>query len=74
MPAYRLRSTHHNPDGSVETPAADILISAQDDRQADAQARDFPLEGFVDDADFAWLTDEEGRVVCCFPVAPGRAT
>ncbi len=74
MPAYCLRSTHHNLDGSVETAAADILISAQDDRHADAQARDFPLEGFVDDADFAWLTDEDGRVVCCFPVAAGRAT
>ena len=74
MPVYRLRSTHHNPDGSVEPPSADILISAQADRQADAHARDFPLEGFVDDADFAWLTDEEGRVVCCFPVAQGRTT
>ena len=73
MPAYRLRSTRHNPDGSVDTPSADILISARDDRHADAQARDFPLEGFVDDADFAWLTDEDGRVVCCFPVAAGRA-
>ena len=73
MPAYRLRSTHHNPNGSVETPAADILISAQDDIQADAQARGIPLEGFVDDADFAWLTDEDGRLVCCFMVAPGRA-
>ena len=73
MPAYRLRSTHHNPDGSLEMPAADILISAPDDSHADAQARDFPLEGFVGDADFAWLTDEDGRVVCSFPVAAGRA-
>ena len=74
MPAYRLRSTHHNSDGSIETPTADIKISARDDRHANAQARDFPLEGFVDNADFAWLTDEEGRVIDSFPVAPGRGT
>ena len=73
MPAYRLRSTHHNPDGSVETPAADIVISARDDCDAKAQARDFPLEGFVDDADFAWLIDEDGRMIDSFPVAPGRS-
>ena len=73
MPAYRLRSTHHNPDGSIETPAADIIISARDDGHANAQARDFPLEGFVDDADFAWLIDEDGRVIDSFPVAPGRS-
>ena len=73
MPAYRLRSTRHNPDGSVETPAADITISARDDDQASMQAREFPLEGFVDNADFAWLTDEDGRVICSFAVAVGRA-
>ncbi len=43
MPAYRLRSTHHNSDGPIETPTADIVISARDDRHANAQARDFPL-------------------------------
>lgn len=71
MPAYRLLSTRHHPDGSVETPTA-VELAASDDRDADIQARRYPLEDFVEGADFAWLVDERGAVVSSFPVAPGR--
>ena len=71
MPAYRLLSTRHHPDGSIDTPSA-IDLSARDDREADAQARRYPLEDFVDEVDFAWLVDEGGSVVCSFPVAVNR--
>ncbi len=73
MPAYSLKSTRHHPDGSVETPSADIILVARDDDDADRQARQFPLDGFLGDADYAWLTDPDGVVVCSFPVSPGRA-
>lgn len=73
MPAYRLMSTRHHPDGSVDTPSA-VLLSACDDGDADAQARRYPLEDFVEEADYAWLVDEAGTVVCAFPVAAHRFT
>ncbi len=72
MPAYRLMSTRHHPDGSVDTPSA-VELPARDDRDADEQARRYPLEDFVEGADYAWLVDERGSVVCSFPVAPGRS-
>ena len=71
MPAYRLLSTRHHTDGSIETPSA-VILSARDDRDADDQARRYPLEDFVEAADFAWLVDEAGAVVCSFPVAANR--
>ncbi len=71
MPAYRLMSTRHHPDGSVETPSA-VELAAQDDGDADAQARRYPLGGFVEGADYAWLVDERGSILCSFAVAPGR--
>lgn len=72
MSRYRLMSTRHHPDGSLGTPSA-VDISAADDGDADAQARRYPLEGFCEEADFAWLVDEDGRVVSSFPVAMNRA-
>lgn len=71
MPAYRLMSTRHHPDGSVETPSA-FELAACDDDDADEQARRYPLEDFVEGADYAWLVDERGSVVCAFAVAVGR--
>lgn len=72
MPRYRLMSTRHNPDGSLGTPSA-VDLSAADDRDADDQARRYPLEDFCEVADFAWLVDERGIVVSSFPVAINRA-
>lgn len=73
MTAYRLMSTHHNVDGSVEPPSATIKITAPADDAALAMARDVSPAFFADDADFAWLVDDTGRVVGSFPVAFGRA-
>ena len=72
MPAYRLMSTRHHPDGSVDTPSA-VELAARDDHDADKQARSYPLEDFVEGADYAWLVDERGVVVSSFPVAMGRS-
>ena len=72
MPDYRLMSTRHHPDGSLDVPSA-VALSAIDDRDADDQARRYPLEDFVEAADYAWLVDEGGAVVCSFPVAANRA-
>ena len=71
MPVYRLMSTRHHPDGSVDTPSA-VELAASDDRDADERARRYPLEDFVECADYAWLVDERGSVVCSFAVAAGR--
>ena len=73
MTAYRLMSTHHNTDGSVEPPSATIDIAAADDAEALTRARTISPAFFADDADFAWLVDESGRVVGSFPIAFGRA-
>lgn len=69
MAAYRLMSTHHNVDGSVEPPSATLDIVASDDAQALDRARHVPPDYFADDADFAWVVDDAGRVVASFPVA-----
>lgn len=71
MAAYRLLSTRHHPDGSLETPSA-VELAASDDHEAGEQARRYPLGDFVEGADYAWLVDERGSVVCAFPVPPGR--
>ena len=73
MGAYRLMSTHHKHDGSVELPSAIVAITAQDDAEAVDLAHDVPPALFADDADFAWLVDQTGRVVQSFQVALGRA-
>ena len=72
MPDFRLMSTRHRPDGSVATPSADIVISARDERDADEQARRYPLDELLEEADFAWLVDERGDVVSSFPVGLSR--
>ena len=72
MPDYRLLSTRHRPDGAMDTPTA-VLLSARDEDDAVAQARRYPLEAFVEAADYAWLVDEAGAVLCSFPVAVNRA-
>ena len=73
MTAYRLMSTHHNVNGSVEPPSATIDIDAADDADALTRARDVSPAFFADDADYAWLVDDAGRVVGSFPIAFGRA-
>ena len=72
MPDYRLMSTRHLADGSIETPST-IRLSAGDDREATDLARRYPLEDFVEAADYAWLVGEDGTVVCAFPVGVNRA-
>ncbi len=72
MPDYRLLSTRHLADGSIETPSM-VRITAPDDRDAADLARRYPLEDFVEAADYAWLIDAEGAVVCAFPVGANRA-
>ena len=73
MASYRLMSTHHNVDGSVEPPSATLGLTASDDAEAIETARNVPPDCFAEDADFAWLVDEAGRVVASFPLAFGRA-
>ncbi|WP_129219961.1 hypothetical protein [Lichenibacterium ramalinae] len=65
-------STRHRPDGAMDTPTA-ILLSAEDEGDAIDQARRYPLENFVEAADYAWLVDGSGTVVCAFAVAANRA-
>ena len=72
MPDYRLLSTRHLADGSVETPST-VRLTARDDQDADDLARRYPLEDFVEAADYAWLVGEDGTVVCAFPVGVNRA-
>lgn len=72
MPDYRLMSTRHLADGSVETPST-IRLTARDDQDAADIARRYPLEDFVEAADYAWLVGEDGTVVCSFPVGVNRA-
>ena len=71
MPAYRLLTTRHHPDGSIETPSA-FELAASDDRDADAKARRYPISHFVEGVDYAWLVDRQGAVVCSFTVVGGR--
>ena len=73
MTAYRLMSTHHNLDGSVEPPSVTVAITAPDDGEALAIARHTAPAFFADDADFAWVVDDTGRVVGSFAVAYRRA-
>ncbi len=72
MPDYRLLRTRHLADGSIETPSM-VLLTASNDHAADEMARRYPLEDFVEAADYAWLVDADGAVVCSFPVAANRA-
>lgn len=72
MRDYRLLSTRHLPDGSIETPST-VRLTARDDQDAANLARRYPLEDFVEAVDYAWLVDEGGAVVCAFPVGVNRA-
>lgn len=63
MQTYRLLTTRRHPDGSIETPTMDVVLMAEDDRDAAKQAGRFPLHGYVEHMDYACLVAEDGSVV-----------
>ena len=63
MHIYRLRAGKRDSHGHVASPVINDEIYASDDAEAIKQARMYQVSYFVDNSDFAWLTDLSDRVV-----------
>ena len=55
MATYRLRAAKRQDDGTVGMPSLDTAINANCDADAIEEAKTFPLERMMNEADVAWL-------------------
>jgi hypothetical protein len=63
MAIYRLRAAKRKPDGTPDAPRLDDLIDADTLDEAKAKAKHYPVDRFLDNTDYAWLTDSIGKTV-----------
>ena len=55
MATYRLRAAKRQEDGTLGLPTLDTAINADCDADAIEEAKTFPLERLINEADLAWL-------------------
>ncbi len=55
MATYRLRAAKRQDDGTLGMPSLDTAINADSDADAIEEAKTFPLERLMNEADMAWL-------------------
>lgn len=55
MATYRLRAAKRLQDGSLGMPTLDTAINAACDEDAIEEAKSFPLDRLINEADLAWL-------------------
>ena len=60
---YRLQAGRRDPSGQVAKPTLFVTFPADSDKAAIMAARHHPVNFFADTGDYAWLTDDEEKVI-----------
>ncbi|TXN21897.1 hypothetical protein [Methylobacterium sp. WL19] len=63
MAQYRLKAAKRDADGKPGQPLWDDVIEASSVQEAIQAARRYPVDRFIDNTDYAWLTDAHGTRV-----------
>lgn len=60
---YRLRTCVRVPQGEITAPNVNVTFPAPNDADAIVAARNHPVHFFADHSDYAWLTNENDKVI-----------